>query len=162
MTISVSNLPPETEASVREAFLERVDEFEKANPNITVDPQEWEWEVGTFGSQLAGGTLPTTFQIPFTYGQTLIERGQLSDITAEVEGLPYAEDFNPDVLANVQDGDGNIYAVPTAVYGLGLHYNRQMFEEAGLDPDKPPTNWDEVREYAKQISDATGQAGYTV
>jgi multiple sugar transport system substrate-binding protein len=162
VTISVSNLPPKTEESVREAFLERVAEFEEANPNITIDAQEWEWEVGTFGAQLAGGTLPTTFEIPFTYGQTLIERGQLQDITAEVEGLPYAEDFNPDVLSQVQDGDGNIYAVPTAVYGLGLHYNRQMFEEAGLDPDDPPEDWDEVREYAKAISDATGQAGYAV
>jgi ABC-type glycerol-3-phosphate transport system substrate-binding protein len=162
VTITVSNLPPETEASVREAFLARVAEFEDANPNITIEPQEWEWEVGTFGAQLAGGTLPTTFEIPFTYGQTLIERGQLQDITAEVGELPYADDFNPDVLSQVQDDDGNIYAVPTAVYGLGLHYNRQMFEEAGLDPDDPPESWDEVREYAKEISDATGQAGYAV
>ena len=160
VTISVSNLPPETEESVREAFLARVAEFEDANPNITVEPMEWEWEVGTFGAQLAGGTLPTTFEVPFTYGQTLIERGQLADVTAEVEALPYAGEFNPDVLAGVQDDDGNIYGVPTAAYGLGLHYNRRMFEEAGLDPDQPPTSWEEVREYADAIAEATGQAGY--
>ncbi len=160
VTISVSNLPPETEASVREAFLSRVDEFEAANPNITIEPMEWEWEVGTFGAQLAGGTLPTTFEIPFTYGPTLIERGQLQDITAEFEELSYAGDFNPDVLEAVQDGDDNVYGVPTAAYGLGLHYNRTMFEEAGLDPDAPPTSWDEVREYADAIAEATGQAGY--
>ena len=160
VTISVSNLPPETEASVREAFLARVEEFEEANPDITIEPMEWEWEVTTFPSQLAGGTLPTTFELPFTYGQTLIERGQLQDITAEVEALPYGDDFNPDVLAQVQDDAGSIYAVPTAVYGMGLHYNRTMFEAAGLDPDQPPTSWDEIREYAKAISDATGQAGY--
>ena len=101
VTISVSNLPPETEASVREAFLTRVEEFEEANPNITIEPMEWEWEVGTFGAQIAGGTLPTTFEIPFTYGPTLIERGQLQDITAEVEALPYADEFNPAVLDSV-------------------------------------------------------------
>ncbi len=160
VTISVSNLPPETEQSVRDAFLSRVDEFEAANPNITIEPMEWEWEVGTFGAQLAGGTLPTTFEIPFTYGPTLIERGQLQDITAEFEELSYAGDFNPDVLEAVQDGDDNVYGVPTAAYGLGLHYNRTMFEEAGLDPDAPPTSWDEVREYADAIAEATGQAGY--
>jgi multiple sugar transport system substrate-binding protein len=160
VTISVSNLPPETEPSVRDAFLARVDEFEAANPTITVEPMEWEWEVGTFGAQLAGGTLPTTFEIPFTYGPTLIERGQLQDITAEVEDLPYAEDFNPDVIGAVTDDDGNVYGVPTAAYGLGLHYNRAMFEAAGLDPDEPPTSWDEVRDDAAAIAEATGQAGY--
>lgn len=160
VTISVSNLPPETEASVREAFLQRVDEFEDANPNITVEPEEWEWEAGTFAAQLAGNTLPTTFEIPFTYGQTLIARGQLADITAEVDELPYATDFNPSVLNVVQDADDHIYGVPSAAYGMGLHYNRKLFEEAGLDPDKPPTSWDEVREYAATIAEKTGQAGY--
>lgn len=160
VTITVSNLPPETEASVREAFLERVEQFEDAHPNITIDAQEWEWEAGTFSAELAGNTLPTTFEIPFTYGQTLIARGQLADITAEVEALPYAADFNPSVLDVVQDGDGKLYGVPSAAYGMGLHYNRALFEEAGLDPDRPPTSWDEVREYAKAIAEETGQAGY--
>jgi ABC-type glycerol-3-phosphate transport system substrate-binding protein len=160
VTIHVSNLPPETEASVREAFLERVAEFEDANPNITIEPEEWEWEAGTFGAQLAGNTLPTTFEIPFTYGQTLIARGQLADITAEVNELPYAADFNPSVLDVVQDADDHIYGVPSAAYGMGLHYNRTLFEQAGLDPDKPPTSWDEVREFAATIAEKTGQAGY--
>jgi ABC-type glycerol-3-phosphate transport system substrate-binding protein len=160
VTISVSNLPPETEKETRDAFLARVDEFEDANPNITVEPNEWEWDAATFTTQLAGGTLPTTFEFPFTDGQALIARGQLADITAEVGELPYAGDFNPSVLQVVQDGDGNIFGVPSTAYGMGLHYNRKMFEEAGLDPDAPPTSWDEVREAAKAIADATGQAGY--
>jgi ABC-type glycerol-3-phosphate transport system substrate-binding protein len=43
---------------------------------------------------------------------------------------------------------------------MGLHYNRDLFAAAGLDPDSPPTTWDEVRADAKAISDATGKAGY--
>jgi ABC-type glycerol-3-phosphate transport system substrate-binding protein len=160
VTISVSNLPPETEKATRDAFLERVQEFEDANPNITIEPNEWEWDAATFTTQLAGGTLPTTFEFPFTDGQALIARGQLADITAEVEDLPYAGDFNPSVLQVVQDDDDKIYGVPSQAYGMGLHYNRAMFEQAGLDPDDPPTSWDEVREDAKAIAEATGQAGY--
>ena len=38
--------------------------------------------------------------------------------------------------------------------------NRDLFTQAGLDPDDPPTTWQEVREDAKAIADATGQAGY--
>jgi multiple sugar transport system substrate-binding protein len=160
VTISVSNLPPSTEAGAREAFLERVDAFEAQYPNITVEPSEYEWAIDTFAAQLAGGTLPTVFQIPFTDSQGLIERGQVADITAEVESLPYAADFNPNVLTVVENADGAIFGIPIAGYSIGLHYNRALFEEAGLDPDAPPTTWAEVREAAAAISEATGQAGF--
>ncbi|MBB5791866.1 ABC transporter substrate-binding protein [Jiangella mangrovi] len=160
VTISVSNLPPATESATREAFLARVEEFEQANPDITIEPSEYEWDVTTFAAQLAGGTLPTTFEFPFTDGQAMIERGQLADITAEVQELPYADAFNPSVLQVAQDDGGNIYAIPSTAYGMGLHYNRAMFEQAGLDPDQPPTSWAEVREAADAIAEATGQAGF--
>ncbi|AYY15329.1 extracellular solute-binding protein [Actinobacteria bacterium YIM 96077] len=160
VTISVSNLPPTTEEGAREAFLARVEEFEERHPHITVEPNEYEWDATTFAAQLAGGTLPTAFQFPFTDGQSLIQRGQVADITAEVEELSYAGDFNPSVLDVVQDDAGQIYGIPIAAYGIGLHYNRTLFEEAGLDPDEPPQSWDEVREYARIIAEETGQAGY--
>ena len=59
----------------------------------------------------------------------------------QFEALPYAGDFNPNVLAVTQDAEGKVYGVPFDAYGIGLHYNRAMFEEAGLDPDPPPTSW---------------------
>jgi multiple sugar transport system substrate-binding protein len=158
--ISVSNLPPTTEQGARDAFMVRVDEFEAANPSIDVEPNEYEWDIATFSAQLAGGTLPTAFQIPFTDVQGLIQNGQLADISGAVAELPYAGQFNPNVLAVAQDGDGNTYGLPIAAYGIGLNYNRALFEQAGLDPDSPPTTWDEVREAAKAIADATGQAGF--
>ena len=158
--LTVSNLPPATEGSTREAFLAQVAAFEEKYPNITIEPSEYEWDPATFGAQLAGGTLPTLFQIPFTDAQGLIAAGQLADITDLVNGLPYSDDLNPNVLAVTQDADGRIYGLATAAYGIGLHYNRALFEQAGLDPDSPPQTWEQVREYAAAIADATGQAGY--
>lgn len=160
VTISVSNLPATTEDAAREAFLDRVADFEEAYPHITVEPSEYEWDPTTFAAGLAGGTLPTAYQYPFTYGQELINRGQVADISSEFDELPYAGDFNPGVLDVVQDDSGGIYGLPVAAYGMGLHYNRDMFEAAGLDPDAPPTNWAEIRQYADAIAEATGQAGY--
>ena len=160
VTISVSNLPPSTESGAREAFLQRVEEFQVEYPNITVEPNEYEWEIATFAAQLAGGTLPTVFQIPFTDSQGLIERGQVADISAELEQLPYAADFNPNVLTVVENAEGAIFGIPIAGYSIGLHYNRALFEEAGLDPDAPPATWEEVRAAAAAIAEATGQAGF--
>jgi multiple sugar transport system substrate-binding protein len=145
-----------------DAFNARVEQFEDANPDIDVETQEYTWTAGTFTAQLAGGTLPDVFTIPFTDGRGLIERGQIADISAYTAELPYREAFNPNIAAAGEDPDGNLWAVPIAAYGQGLHYNRTLFAAAGLDPDAPPTTWAEIQTAAKAISDATGEAGYSV
>ena len=160
VTLSVSNLPPATEASTREAFMVQVESFQAKYPWITVEPSEYEWDPATFSAQLAGGTLPTLFQVPFTDIQGLIAGGQVADITDLVAELPYADAFNPNILTVTQDDAGRLYGLVTAAYGIGLHYNRSLFEQAGLDPDSPPQTWEEVREAAAAIASETGVAGY--
>ncbi|UOE43811.1 ABC transporter substrate-binding protein [Agromyces larvae] len=142
------------------AFEERAAQFESEHPDITIESVEYTWDGTTFAAALAGGTLPDVFTIPFTDGRGLIANQQIADISKLVADLPYAGDFNPNVAVAGQAADGSQWAVPIAAYGQGLHYNRTLFEQAGLDPDQPPTTWDEVRADAKQIADATGVAGY--
>jgi multiple sugar transport system substrate-binding protein len=44
---------------------------------------------------------------------------------------------------------------------MGLLYNRALFTRAGLDPDRPPATWDEVRAAAKKIAAlGSGYVGY--
>ncbi|MGI9824286.1 ABC transporter substrate-binding protein [Agromyces sp. Marseille-Q5079] len=142
------------------AFEERADQFEEAHPGITIEPVEYTWDGTTFSAQLAGATLPDVFTLPFTDGRGLIASERIADVSALIAELPYAADFNPNVAVAGEDEDGDLWAMPIAAYGQGLHYNRTLFEAAGLDPDSPPTTWDEVREDAKKIADATGVAGY--
>lgn len=161
-TLRVVSLLPGSEQAAIDAFNAQVEEFEDAHPDIDVVPEEYEWKATTFAAQLAGGTLPDVFEIPFTDAKTLIENGQLADMDEQFHTLDYADRFNPAVLEAGSGDDGKVYAVPAKnVYGVGLHYNRALFESAGLDPDAPPTTWDEVAEYAKKIADANpGVAGY--
>lgn len=65
------------------------------------------------------------------------------------------------MLVNGQDDSGKIFAVPTQAYGMSLTYNRTLFTQAGLDPNKPPTTWDEVRADAKTIADKVHLAGFS-
>ncbi|MEA2613256.1 MAG: multiple sugar transport system substrate-binding protein, partial [Chloroflexota bacterium] len=123
--------------------------------------EEYNWTAPTFTAALAAGTLPDVFTIPFTDGKGLIAQHQIVDIDARIRALNYADKFNPNVLTNGQDADGKIYAVPTAAYGMSLTYNRTLFTQAGLDPNSPPTTWDDVRTAAKTIADKTGVAGYS-
>ena len=160
VTLDVVSLKPGSEDSAFKAFAAQVAQFEVANPDITIKSHEYEWTGPTFAAQLAGGTLPDVFTIPFTDGKTLIENKQLANLDAQFQKLPYAKSFNPNVLQAGQGQDGKVYGIPYAAYGIGLQYNRALFTQAGLDPDKPPTTWAEVRADAKQIAEKTGQSGY--
>jgi len=157
--LRVATFPPGADAAAYDAFAEQEAQFEKANPDIDIIGVEYEWEGPTFAVQLAGGSLPDVFTVPFTDSKTLLENGQLMDVTDEVEELGYADKFNPVIFDAVKDGD-RVYGFPRQAYAMGLHYNRTLFEQAGLDPDSPPTTWDEVREAAKTISEKTGRAGF--
>lgn len=47
---------------------------------------------------------------------------------------------------------GKVYAIPNGIDDRMLFYNREMFREVGLDPDKPPRTWDELLEYSKKLT----------
>ena len=69
VTITVASLLPGSTQSAFDAFNLRVDEFEAQYPWITVQGQEYQWLATTFTAQLAAGTLPDVFTIPFTDGK---------------------------------------------------------------------------------------------
>ncbi|HEX6346066.1 ABC transporter substrate-binding protein [Umezawaea sp.] len=161
-TVVTVSLDPGLEQGAVDAFNARVARFESANPAIDLVPREYEWDATTFTTQLAGGTLPDVFTVPFTDGRGLIEREQIADISGEVAGLPYAGKFNEEVAKAGSADDGRMWAVPIAAHGQALHYNRTLFTQAGLDPDEPPTSWEGIRSAARQISEKTGQAGFAM
>jgi multiple sugar transport system substrate-binding protein len=160
ITISVASLIPGSTTAAIQQFNDQVAAFEKANPNINVKPVEYQWTGPTFAAKLAAGTLPTVFEVPFTDARTLGDNGQLADLTTEVKALPYFAKYNPAVLAEGTTSKKKIVALPKGAYAQALHYNRKLFSQAGLDPNKPPTTWGQLRAYAKKISEKTGKAGY--
>ena len=160
ITISVASLTPGSTPEALAQFNNQVNEFQKANPSIHVNSVEYQWTGPTFAAKLAAGTLPTVFTVPFTDARTLGDNGQIADLTKEVKALPYFSKFNPAVLAEGTTAKKKIVALPTAAYAQALHYNRKLFSQAGLDPNKPPTTWGQLRADAKQISAKTGKAGY--
>ena len=64
--------------------------------------------------------------------------GQIADIDALVRALRLRGQVQPERPRNGQDADGQDLRRPAAGLRHGLQYNRQLFKQAGLDPDKPP------------------------
>jgi multiple sugar transport system substrate-binding protein len=58
--------------------------------------------------------------------------------------------------------DGKQWGIPVAFSTKSLYWNKDLFAQAGLDPEKPPKTFAEEVEYAKTIKEKTGIAGFGV
>ncbi len=74
----------------------------------------------------------------------------LDDFVADVPSLD-PELFFPHIWPMV-DIDGHVWGIPTTTDTYCLVWNRTAFEEAGLDPDQPPEDWDTFMDYIARLT----------
>ncbi len=61
------------------------------------------------------------------------------------------EDFNDGILDLLKYEDG-LYGLPFYIGVTYMFWNKDLYRQAGLDPEVPPKTWDELYENAKKIS----------
>ncbi|GAB3428924.1 ABC transporter substrate-binding protein [Actinophytocola sediminis] len=52
--------------------------------------------------------------------------------------------------------EGKVYAAPVTLQGHPIYYNRELYARAGLDPDRPPSTWDDFVAACGTIEERTG------
>lgn len=160
IVLRVQGRPAPTDSAALAQFERLVSDFEAKNPGVTIEGTENRWDPLTFSAKLAGKTIEDIIQVPLTEPQGLIARKHVQPITDALKQWNHYQEFNPQVLQPLSDSAGQVYGIPQAPFAQGLVYNRKLFTQAGLDPDKPPATWDGVRAAARQISAKTGKAGF--
>lgn len=58
--------------------------------------------------------------------------------------------------------EGKILGLPVASSTRSLYYNKDLFEQAGLDPETPPATWDELYNASKTIMEKTDASGFGI
>lgn len=160
--ITVNCMPPKSAKADRQFFEEDIAAFEKQNPDIDVVPHDAFpcQDPKTFDAKLAGGQMEDVFYTYFTDARHVVDIGQAADLTPYVKELKSYETIQQQ-LRDIYTVDGKVYGIPRTGYSMGLIYHRELFEKAGLDPDRPPTTWAEVRDAAKKIAAlGDGTVGY--
>jgi multiple sugar transport system substrate-binding protein len=161
VTLVVNGLPPKTDPINRANFEANVKTFTAQHPDIKIDAREGMMDPQTFAAKLAGGQLEDVFYVYFTDPQALIRKRQVSDISKYLGDFPNIKDVKPELMKIFSDSVGKVYGLPSQNYSMGLVYNRDLFTKAGLDPNKPPATWAEVRADARKIAAlGDGVAGY--
>ena len=129
-------------------------------PNVTLDNQNIGYNelLDKIRTAAAGGAAPAVAKLPILWGVEFAGRGDTSEITLEEFGWT-ADQFWPGALKS-DTWEGKLFGVPTNNETMAFIYNKQIFADAGLDPESPPATWGDVVAYSKQIKDETGKNGY--
>jgi multiple sugar transport system substrate-binding protein len=108
----------------------------------------------------AGGkNLPDVFASDVIYAPNYTSKGLYLDITDRIDALPFADKLAP---AHMRLGtfEGKKYTVPHTLDLSVLFWNKELYEKAGLDPEKPPTTLKELAEQATTIREKVGGDTY--
>lgn len=145
-----------------------IEQFQKANPDITVKHQNFPYDgyPAKVSAAITASQGPDVVQLYYGWVDGWIDGNLIQPLSKEA--FPHDEiekNFFPIVKA-MKRGD-DYYGLPTAVRALGLFYNKNLMKEAGLDPNKPPATLEELLDAAKKMTkrDAAGNlvtAGFSL
>ncbi|MGH8697430.1 MAG: ABC transporter substrate-binding protein, partial [Burkholderiales bacterium] len=141
-------------------------DFEKQNPGIKVKPIY----AGTYQETIVkaltahkAGDPPVTSVLLSTDMFTLIDEDAIVPIDAVATSAAdkaWLKSFIPAFMMNSQTA-GKVWGVPFQRSTVVLYWNKQLFKEAGLDPNRPPANWSEMLAYAQKLTKRDGSGNTT-
>lgn len=163
VTISFYNYNLASAGIGREATLELIAAFEKANPLIKVEPigAPSNEVLSRVQADMVAGQDVDVAQLVFRdliYAAEQLGAQPLEDVAGQ-ELTDHAAGFVPSGLA-LGEVEGKTYGLAYVFSTPIMYINRTLFEQAGLDPDQPPRTWDDVKAAGIAIAEKTGKHGF--
>ncbi|MGZ0231484.1 extracellular solute-binding protein [Streptomyces sp. CPS1] len=132
-------------------------DFEKKYPGTHVKwvDQPAEGYADKISADAAGGTLPDVVNVSPDLVAPLVKAGLAMDL--DKAAAKYKGEYLPGAWASHQvPGVSGTYAFPWYLNTGPMFYNKALFKEAGLDPEKPPKTYDELFTDARQMAQKSG------
>lgn len=127
--------------------------FEETYPNIHIEITGKEVsEHNTQMTLLAGeNDLPDIFWLEQTPAKEFAQNGYLYDLTSALNEYGINDSLLPG-LVNSCTLDGKDYGIPSEVMMVGFFYNKDLFEQAGIE--KAPITYEEFTEAVNKLKDS--------
>lgn len=138
------------------------DAYTAQHPNVTIEVQSTGWnEYWTkLEASATGNTMPDIFWMHTNELLKYADNGILADVTDLYEDSYYTDHFSDVSISNTQGSDGNMYGVPKDKDTISLIYNKEIFDEVGLDYPDENWTWENITEASEKIYAETGNYGF--
>ncbi|MCG6795558.1 ABC transporter substrate-binding protein [Geobacillus sp. YHL] len=137
-----------------------VADFNQTHPEIEVKPvfQGTYEEALTKWNAVAGTKDAPTIMQTFEVGtKHMIDSGKVVPVQTWIDKDKYDVSQWEKNIVNYYTVNGRIYSMPFNSSTPVLIYNKDAFREAGLDPEKPPLTYSELKEAAKKLTKKKGK-----
>src|SRR5512138_1578843 len=120
-----------------------VADFEKENPGIKLKPiytGTYQQSITKAMTAVKGGDPPVMSILLSTDMYSLIDEDAIvpfDDFVKTADDRAWLGSFYPAFMENSRTG-GKTWGIPFQRSTIVLYYNKEMFKEAGLDPNRPP------------------------
>ncbi len=108
---------------------------------------------------IAADIAPSVLYVNFRKSDSYIRQGFLHPLDEYVGELEQSEldeivfpSIKPVIRREGPDSSEHWWAMPYGNFVIALYYRKDLFHEAGLDPDRPPKTWDELLDYAQKLT----------
>jgi ABC-type glycerol-3-phosphate transport system substrate-binding protein len=146
--------------NIRSFFEEHNAAFEEETGHrIEFTSITWDNAQSTLLTRVRGNQAPDTSRMPSRWIPQFTNLDSLDPMDDLMQG-EFLQKFYPKV-ADTTKVNGSYYGIPWAYSNKALYYNKDVFEEAGLDPEDPPLGtWDEMLSSAQQITENASTPAY--
>ncbi len=144
-----------TQPTYRTWMEETIALFQETHPNVTVKEvvQSMDSLYPAFRASAKAGVGPDIISLfPGTWTMEEVWAGHVAPIGDYLTEEQLAHFFPAAVEAN--SFEGKMWSVPYNAGAMGLGYNKDLFAQAGLDPEAPPETWDEFMEASDKLQAA--------
>ena len=142
----------------RDGMQAMCDAYTAQHPNVKIEVQVTSWnEYWTkLEAAATSGQMPDIFWMHTNELLKYADNGMLADCSDIVDTSKFSEVS----LSNASGSDGTLYAIPKDKDTVGLVYNKEMFDAAGVSYPDESWTWDDLTDASQKIYDATGKYGY--
>lgn len=106
--------------------------------------------VAKVGAAAGSNSLPDLFAADIVYVPNFVKQGLFQDISANIDALPYKAQINQGHVSAGTAG-GKEHVLPFVLDLSMMFWNKSLYKQAGLDPDKAPASLQEYADNAKKI-----------
>lgn len=131
-----------------------VADFEKLHPDISIQPVytgDYATTVTKALTAFRGGNAPQIAVIGDIEAYSLIDAGAIlpvSDLANDEAGKAWIDGFYPAFIRKIQ---GKVWSIPFQRSTVVLYWNKQAFQQAGLNGETPPANWQQVVDFGQKL-----------
>ncbi len=141
---------------------EKIKNFTKKYPNITIQKNDWQYAPNEIGIKMAAHQAPSSYSTFATEGKTMVEHKWAADLSPFLANYEHAGDFNETLTAPFTF-DGKLYAIPRDAYIMTVLINKKLFEAKNVPLPTADWTWDDFYSAAKETADpAKGIAGFAI